>query len=770
MTTIKQFICAALFSIAVILQAASVQAQDRFILLIDGSGSMWGKVEGEYKITVLRDAIDDVLTRLDTTADVGVVAFGHREKGNCADIEEIVPPGPLDVGAIGAAIRGINPKGKTPLSESVRFAAESLRFTEERATVVILGDGRESCEMDPCAVAEELEHLGVDFTVHAVAFDIADEEGTRQLQCFARATGGLFLPADNAAELISALEEVRVEVAPEPGPVQITFTVNDPATGGIVNAPVEWTVSPASGGAPIRFSSAAGQAGQALAPGDYDAVAVVTLPDAGQLSSQPVRFSLEPETPIVVELAIARPDPAQIRLVAQDAETGAPIPGALEWTFINSATEELYEFTAASGSTQDALPPGDYEVFVQVGDAFGEAVIRIDGGAREDVVVQVVTTTAPGLIVGGESVPGGSGVDVRWDFAGLADDIVFIAPVAQGENTYPLDDARRHVVGASNSTRLVAPAQPGTYEIRYFSFAAGGLVHRAPITVTPPEVTLSGPAAIEAGERVSITWTGPGEDGDFVFIAPADWAPNSYPLDQRQMAGVAGGSPLVLPAPEREGAYEYRYFSRGAGQALKSVPVAVALATASITAPETVAAGSVFEVEFRGPRVAGDRLFVAEPTMDANRYLLGPEAENAVSNGSPARLVAPAVPGSYDIRYFSVNKGGLLAQGRISVAPAEVTLDAPRIVNRASSFRLRADGPEAPGDMIFIADATWKDNQYPLSAGDQFIPGADGNGFFDDDGLYAFDAVAPPKPGRYEIRYYSRANAGVLARRLLVVK
>ena len=134
-----------------------------------------------------------------------------------------MPPQPFDAELIQAAIAHIQPKGKTPLSDAVRFAAEALRFTEERATVVILGDGGENCGRDPCAVAEELEKTGVDLTVHAIAFDIADAEGSAQLQCFANATGGLFLPVADAPELLVALQTVQEEVeSPDPVPVAVT--------------------------------------------------------------------------------------------------------------------------------------------------------------------------------------------------------------------------------------------------------------------------------------------------------------------------------------------------------------------------------------------------------------------------------------------------------------------------------------------------------------------------------------------------------------------
>ena len=140
-----------------------------------------------------------------------------EKKGNCADIEVLAPLGTVDKPGIMAAIERLNPKGKTPLTDAVRQAAEELRYTEERATVILVSDGKETCNADPCAAAAELEAGGIDFTVHVVGFDL-DVEEKAQLQCIADGTGGQFLNADNAPELHEAMATtVQLVAEPETG-------------------------------------------------------------------------------------------------------------------------------------------------------------------------------------------------------------------------------------------------------------------------------------------------------------------------------------------------------------------------------------------------------------------------------------------------------------------------------------------------------------------------------------------------------------------------
>ena len=124
------------------------------------------------------------------------------------------PIGPVDPKEVAQIVDAISPKGKTPLTAAVRKAADELRYEENRATVILVSDGEETCGGDPCAVARELEAAGIDFTVHVVGFDLTDEE-TENLRCMAESTGGRLLKADNAHELELAMSVVKKEVTNE---------------------------------------------------------------------------------------------------------------------------------------------------------------------------------------------------------------------------------------------------------------------------------------------------------------------------------------------------------------------------------------------------------------------------------------------------------------------------------------------------------------------------------------------------------------------------
>lgn len=177
------------------------------LLILDASGSMWGQVDGENKIVTARRALGELVDDLPAASQVGVVAYGHREKGDCADIETLIPLGPVDAAAVKSTINDINPKGKTPITASVEHALEVLKQADTQATMVLLSDGLETCGGDPCKAVRLAREQGMPFVFHVVGFDVEGED-LSQLQCMAQAGGGLFLSAEDGDQLTSALDNV----------------------------------------------------------------------------------------------------------------------------------------------------------------------------------------------------------------------------------------------------------------------------------------------------------------------------------------------------------------------------------------------------------------------------------------------------------------------------------------------------------------------------------------------------------------------------------
>lgn len=232
-------IAAGFLGLAVLTGPAMGQEEQATMLVLDGSGSMWGQIDGIAKIEIARDAIGRMLADWPDDRALGLMAYGHRREGDCGDIETLLPSGPLDRGAVEAALQGVTPRGKTPVGASVRAAADAVGRS---GSVVVVTDGLENCGADLCDLGEELAEQDTGLTAHVIGFDVDDASG--QLSCLAEATGGRYIAASDAASLTDALQEVGTTEAVPSEPLYVDefdraelgpdWTVENPDPSGFI--------------------------------------------------------------------------------------------------------------------------------------------------------------------------------------------------------------------------------------------------------------------------------------------------------------------------------------------------------------------------------------------------------------------------------------------------------------------------------------------------------------------------------------------------------
>ncbi len=178
-------------------------------LILDASGSMWAQIDGKARITIAHDVLDDLVSEsIPAGTPLAVRIFGHREARSCrTDLE--VPLGPLDPDAVIRRIRAAKPKerSKTPLAASLQAVATDLQRVEGTRIVVLLTDGKETCDGDPAATIEALKEAGIDVRVNIVGFAIDDGELALRFDRWAALGGGRYFDADNEAALASAMQQ-----------------------------------------------------------------------------------------------------------------------------------------------------------------------------------------------------------------------------------------------------------------------------------------------------------------------------------------------------------------------------------------------------------------------------------------------------------------------------------------------------------------------------------------------------------------------------------
>jgi Ca-activated chloride channel homolog len=219
------------------------------LIVLDSSGSMAGKVGGQVKMELAEKVVADLIDNMPADMNVGLLVYGARSpraKNDCGDIELIQPMGSPNAAAVGKALRGVQPRGMTPIGGSLRRAAEVLKDQPGTSTIVLVSDGTESCQGDPCQVAKEVhEATGIDVRVHVVGLDVAAGERDT-LACVAQSGGGKYFAVENEQELRTALTEATAPAPPSAtcGSGPMWASIGHPGIGEMLLAKRGWSGLP----------------------------------------------------------------------------------------------------------------------------------------------------------------------------------------------------------------------------------------------------------------------------------------------------------------------------------------------------------------------------------------------------------------------------------------------------------------------------------------------------------------------------------------------
>ncbi|ESY14707.1 VWA domain-containing protein [Mesorhizobium sp. LNJC394B00] len=390
-------------------------AANKVIIILDASGSMWAQIDGKPKLEIARESLRTVLQSVPGDDEIGFMAYGHREKGSCDDIELIVPPQAGSASAISAAADSLKFLGKTPLTAAVKQAAEALKYTEDKATVVLITDGLETCEGDPCALGKELEASGVDFTVDVVGFGLTADEG-KQIACLADNTGGKYIQASDEKALHEALVETVAAPAPAPAPEPAPAPAPEPAKPEFNFIP---TVVMAEGGDPITDGNAwevykakaNGTRGEAvttqynnyeanLEPGDYVVVARADEARAEQKVKIEAGQVYKPLFTLNAGTMLIHPKPSQGAEISDEAHVDFAFPGGS---------------TTHYGDTRIIVPAGEQKVTVAIGSGSVTENIQLAAGqtVEKDIVVGVGHAAVNAYYTAGGDKADSSGISVQ---------------------------------------------------------------------------------------------------------------------------------------------------------------------------------------------------------------------------------------------------------------------------------------------------------------------------------------------------------------------
>ena len=150
-------------------QAQSTPQKTRILFVLDGSQSMYARWENGSKMKIatrlLRNLVDSLSG--ETNIELALRAYGHQysvtsDGRNCKDTKLEVPFSPTNHEKIKTKLNSIRPRGTTLIAYSLEQAANDFpECSNCRNVIILITDGIEECDGDPCAVSLALQKRGV---------------------------------------------------------------------------------------------------------------------------------------------------------------------------------------------------------------------------------------------------------------------------------------------------------------------------------------------------------------------------------------------------------------------------------------------------------------------------------------------------------------------------------------------------------------------------------------------------------------------------------
>jgi len=140
----------------------------RILFILDASNSMnkkWGQ-ESRFITAkrILSNSVDSL--RGIPNLEIALRVYGHQSPitatyQDCSDTKLEVPFGTNNHQAILNKIKTIRAKGTTPIARSLEQAADDFPDRKARNIIILITDGIEACDDEPCVIADKLRAKGI---------------------------------------------------------------------------------------------------------------------------------------------------------------------------------------------------------------------------------------------------------------------------------------------------------------------------------------------------------------------------------------------------------------------------------------------------------------------------------------------------------------------------------------------------------------------------------------------------------------------------------
>lgn len=163
----------------------------------------------QTRMAAAKDVLTKSIENLRGVPDLELAlrVYGHQSNvsntyQDCQDTKLEVAFGPANIDPIKAKIKGLQAKGATPIARSLEAAASDFPDTLARNFIILITDGLESCDNDPCIIARKLRAKGVKVTPFVIGLGM-DLSYLDKFECI-----GTYTDAESKAAFENVLSNI----------------------------------------------------------------------------------------------------------------------------------------------------------------------------------------------------------------------------------------------------------------------------------------------------------------------------------------------------------------------------------------------------------------------------------------------------------------------------------------------------------------------------------------------------------------------------------
>ena len=191
--------------------------QEETLILLDASVSMMESLEDTPKYLLAVNETKKILSNFDKNKAIGLRTIGVSIENAmdilsgdtevfCKSTKLLIPIETNNITKINTKLDLIFPLGTTPITYSLQQAIQNDFSNSAYKHIILITDGGESCNADPCSYIKEIMSSRSDIKIDIIAIGVSGND-LNELNCLSDATSGELYNVKSPDDLPTALSK-----------------------------------------------------------------------------------------------------------------------------------------------------------------------------------------------------------------------------------------------------------------------------------------------------------------------------------------------------------------------------------------------------------------------------------------------------------------------------------------------------------------------------------------------------------------------------------